>query len=140
MGQVYAEGQGQLRFKWYQRAKKNTTARDLRKVYVTHLPMFSSWCPVMRERWRVRYVHTECQGQSQSGSMNKKIQCVTRTAQRSVYASCANSISIFKMTLEPDLLSLSRVGTVLAVICWAASVQRRCYPTGRCTYRPSVIC
>jgi hypothetical protein len=25
---------------------------------------------------------------------------------------------------------------VLAVICWAASAQRRCYPTGRCTFRP----
>jgi hypothetical protein len=29
---------------------------------------------------------------------------------------------------------------VLAVKCWAASAQRRCYPTGRCTYRPSVTC
>jgi hypothetical protein len=27
-------------------------------------------------------------------------------------------------------------GVVLAVICWAPSAQRRCYPTGRCTYRP----
>ena len=30
-------------------------------------------------------------------------------------------------------------GIVLAVICWAPSAQRRCHPTGRCTYRPSVI-
>jgi hypothetical protein len=30
-------------------------------------------------------------------------------------------------------------GIVLAVICWAPSAHRRCYPTGRCTYRPSVI-
>ena len=29
-------------------------------------------------------------------------------------------------------------GIVLAVVCWAPSAQRRCYPTGRCTYRPSV--
>ena len=28
-------------------------------------------------------------------------------------------------------------GIVLAVICWAPSAQRRCYPTRRCTYRPS---
>ena len=27
---------------------------------------------------------------------------------------------------------------VLAVICWAPRAQRRCYPTGRCTYRPLV--
>ena len=31
-------------------------------------------------------------------------------------------------------------GKVLAVICWAPRAQRRCYPTGRCTYRPSVTC
>jgi len=30
-------------------------------------------------------------------------------------------------------------GIVLAAICWAPSAQRRCYPTGCCTYRPSVI-
>jgi hypothetical protein len=30
-------------------------------------------------------------------------------------------------------------GIVLAVICWSPSNQRRCYPTGRCAYRPSVI-
>ncbi len=31
-------------------------------------------------------------------------------------------------------------GVVLAVICWAPSAQRRCYPTGRCAYRLSVTC
>ena len=29
-------------------------------------------------------------------------------------------------------------GRVLAVICWSPSAQRRCNPTGRCDYRPSV--
>ena len=29
-------------------------------------------------------------------------------------------------------------GTVLAVTCWSPCAQRRCYPTGRCTHRPSV--
>jgi len=33
-----------------------------------------------------------------------------------------------------------RRGILLAAICWAASAQRRCYATGRCIYRPSVIC
>jgi hypothetical protein len=27
---------------------------------------------------------------------------------------------------------------VLAVICWSPCAQRRCYPTGRCAYRPPV--
>jgi hypothetical protein len=27
-------------------------------------------------------------------------------------------------------------GIVLAVICWSPCAQRRCYPTGRCAYRP----
>jgi len=27
---------------------------------------------------------------------------------------------------------------VLAVTCWSPCAQRRCYPTGRCAYRPSV--
>jgi hypothetical protein len=31
-------------------------------------------------------------------------------------------------------------GIVLAVICWAASAQRRCYPTGRCNDGPSITC
>jgi hypothetical protein len=31
-------------------------------------------------------------------------------------------------------------GIVLAVICWAPSAKRRCYPTGRCIYRPQVTC
>jgi hypothetical protein len=31
-------------------------------------------------------------------------------------------------------------GLVLAVVCWAPSAQRRCYPTGRCAYRTSVTC
>jgi len=31
-------------------------------------------------------------------------------------------------------------GIVLAVICWDPSAQRRCYLTGRYTYRPSVTC
>ncbi len=29
-------------------------------------------------------------------------------------------------------------GIVLPVICWSPSAQRRCDPTGRCAYRPSV--
>jgi hypothetical protein len=29
-------------------------------------------------------------------------------------------------------------GIVLAVIWWSPCAQRRCYPTGRCAYRPSV--
>jgi hypothetical protein len=29
-------------------------------------------------------------------------------------------------------------GSVLAVTCWSPCAQRRCYPTGRCTYRPSL--
>ena len=31
-----------------------------------------------------------------------------------------------------------RAGIVLAGICWSPCAQRRCYPTGRCAYRPSV--
>jgi hypothetical protein len=29
-------------------------------------------------------------------------------------------------------------GRVLAVVCWSPCAQKRCYPTGRCAYRPSV--
>jgi len=31
-------------------------------------------------------------------------------------------------------------GILIAAVCWDASAQRRCYPTGRCTYGPSVTC
>ena len=30
-------------------------------------------------------------------------------------------------------------GIVLAVICWSPSAQKRCNPTGRCAYRPSLL-
>jgi hypothetical protein len=36
------------------------------------------------------------------------------------------------------IVNKTSLAIALAVICWSPCAQRRCYPTGRCAYQPSV--
>ena len=59
----------------------------------------------------------------------------------STYLTSFNAFSPL-LTLSPSLSHTNShvlfLFLALAVICWSPSAQRRCYPTGRCVYRPSV--
>jgi len=101
-----------------------------------HRPQLHSWCslaPLNHVRLlRLPTLPTLSRTRSRTGTI-----LWSPCAHDSLAARYGMLLIKLSLSLPPQGQTESG-GIVLAVMCWRPSAQRRCYPTGRCAYRPSV--